>query len=89
MRSLTSLFNAVGNLAASLNSLAGVVDLPAGRLRQQLAFDEAGQVLEHQPTGVLTNLLAVMLGLFRLLPPCFCPPSPFGWRCPGEMLLSP
>lgn len=25
-----------------------------------------------------------MLGLIRLLPPCFCPPIPFGWRYPGE-----
>src|SRR6516225_3559556 len=30
-----------------------------------------------------------MLGLIRLLPPCFGPPNPFEWRCPGELIVQP
>jgi hypothetical protein len=38
---------ALSNLSASINSLAGVLDVATGRLRQQLALDEAVPALPH------------------------------------------
>jgi hypothetical protein len=53
MRSVTNLFRAVANLAGSVNALANLLDAFTGRLRQQLALDEAAPptVLEHQGAG--------------------------------------
>jgi hypothetical protein len=48
MNAIRSVFNALSNLAASINAIAGVLDVAAGKLRQQLALDEA-HVIEHQP----------------------------------------
>jgi hypothetical protein len=43
---------AIANLAGSINGLANLIDAAAGRLRQQLALDEAlPTVLEYQPAG--------------------------------------
>jgi len=55
MNSIRSLWNALGNLAASINALAGVVDVAAGRLRQQLALDgePSAVVLEHHSSEAL------------------------------------
>jgi hypothetical protein len=47
MRSIGNLFTAFTNLAASVNALASVVDVATGRLRQQLAVDEAAPALPH------------------------------------------
>ncbi|MHB1425095.1 MAG: hypothetical protein ACYC3I_18140 [Gemmataceae bacterium] len=50
MQAIRSVFAVFGNLAASVNALAGVLDTATGRLRQQLAFDgEPTPILEHQP----------------------------------------
>lgn len=50
MNAIRSVFAALGNLAASINGLAGVIDVASGRLRQQLALDgESAPILEHQP----------------------------------------
>jgi hypothetical protein len=49
MRSIGKLFTAFATLADSVLSLAGVIDVATVRLRQQLALDEAGHVIEHQP----------------------------------------
>ena len=50
MNEIRNVFNAFSNLAASVNALAGVIDLATGRLRQQLALDgETPPVLDHQP----------------------------------------
>ena len=52
MRSIGNLFSAIGNLAASINALSGLVDTVSGRLRQQLAIDEAAPtILEHNAAG--------------------------------------
>jgi len=52
MRSIARLFSAFGTLAESILSLSGVLDAATGRLRQQLALDEAAAtVLDHQPAG--------------------------------------
>ena len=48
MRSIASVFSAFANLAASINALAGVLDVATGRLRQTLAEGEAATVLEYQ-----------------------------------------
>lgn len=48
MRSITRLFGAFGTLADSILSLAGVVDVAAGRLRQQLAQETEARVLLEQ-----------------------------------------
>jgi hypothetical protein len=47
MRSIGNLFTAFTKLAASINTLAGVVDVATVRLRQQLALDEAAPALTH------------------------------------------
>lgn len=47
MNAIRSVFAAFTNLAASLNALAGVIDSASGRLRQQLAGDEAPPALTH------------------------------------------
>jgi hypothetical protein len=50
MNAIRSVFTALSNLAASINALASVLDVAAGRIRQQLALDgDTGPVLEHQP----------------------------------------
>ncbi len=50
MRSIANLMRAIANLAGSINNLAGLIDATTGRLRQQIALDEATPtVLEHQP----------------------------------------
>ena len=51
MQSIRNLFTAFANVAASLNALAGVIDAATARLRQQLALDYGGHVLEHVPQG--------------------------------------
>lgn len=47
MNAIRSVFAAFSNLAASVNALASVI--ATGRLRQQLALDDAMPVIEHQP----------------------------------------
>lgn len=47
MNAIRSVFAAFTNLAASVNALAGVIDAATGRLRQQLALDEAPPALTH------------------------------------------
>jgi hypothetical protein len=47
MRSIGNLFTAFANLAASVKALAGVIDVATGRLRQQLALDDAVPALRH------------------------------------------
>jgi hypothetical protein len=60
MNSIRSVFAALGNLAASINGLASVLDVATGRLRQQLALDgETTPILEHQRLG---DLEAIPLG---------------------------
>ena len=50
MNAIRSVFIALANLAASINGLAGVIDVASGRLRQQLALDgEPAPILEYQP----------------------------------------
>jgi len=45
-------------LAGSVNNLSGLRDTFAGRLRQQLALDEAlPTVLEHQPASGVNRFL--------------------------------
>jgi len=52
MRSIANVFTAFTNLAASVNSLAGVIDAASARLRLQLAGEsEPPEVLEHSPAG--------------------------------------
>ena len=49
MNAIRNVFNAFSNLAASVNTLASVIDLATGRLRQQLALDgDMPPVLDHQ-----------------------------------------
>jgi hypothetical protein len=49
MNAIPNVFNAFANLAASINALASVIDVAAGRLRQQLAVDgDAMPVIEQQ-----------------------------------------
>jgi hypothetical protein len=40
-------FSALSNLAASMNNLAGVIDVATGRLRQSLALDDTAPALMH------------------------------------------
>ena len=47
MNAIRNVFNAFSNLAASVNALAGVIDVATGRLRQQLALDSDPLVLPH------------------------------------------
>jgi hypothetical protein len=47
MNAIRNVFNALSNLAASVNALAGVIDLATGRLRQQLTLDGDPLVLPH------------------------------------------
>ncbi len=47
MNALRSVFAALANLAASVNSLAVVIDAATGRLRQQLAEGDAPAPLPH------------------------------------------
>jgi hypothetical protein len=47
VNAIRNVFNAFSNLAASVNALAGVIDLATGRLRQQLALDGDPLVLPH------------------------------------------
>jgi hypothetical protein len=50
MNAIRNVFNAFSNLAASVNALAGVIDLATGRLGQQLTLDgDTPPVLDHQP----------------------------------------
>lgn len=58
MRSLTKLFGAVGSLADSILALASIVDVATGRLRQNLALDDAeapalphADIIDNEPTG--------------------------------------
>jgi hypothetical protein len=51
MRSISNLIRAIAPLAGSINGLATLIDTTTGRLRMQLALDEASTVLEHQPAG--------------------------------------
>jgi len=52
MNAIRNVFAAFANLAASINSLASIIDTASGRLRQQLALDvEPAPVLEHQANG--------------------------------------
>jgi hypothetical protein len=52
MRSIANLIRSIANLAGSINGLANLIDTFTGRLRMQLALDEAAPtVLEHQPAG--------------------------------------
>ena len=39
MKSIARLWNAVGTLAGSLESLAALIDITSGRLRQSLALE--------------------------------------------------
>lgn len=58
MNTLRSVFAALGNLAASINGLAGVVDLATGKLRQQLAIEgetAAPAILEHNGSDALDD----------------------------------
>jgi hypothetical protein len=48
MNAIRSVFAALGNLAASINGLASVLDVATGRLRQQLALDFDPSVLPHK-----------------------------------------
>jgi hypothetical protein len=50
VNAIRSVFLAFANLAASVNALAQVIDAATGRLRQQLAFEEPRQVIEHNTT---------------------------------------
>jgi hypothetical protein len=47
MNAIRNLITAFANLTASVNALAGVIDLTSGRLRQSLALDEAAPALPH------------------------------------------
>jgi hypothetical protein len=47
MNDIRSVFAALGNLAASINGMASVLDVAAGRLRQQLALDYDPAILPH------------------------------------------
>ena len=47
MNAIRNVCNAFSNLAASVNALAGVIDVATGRLRQQLALDGDPLVLPH------------------------------------------
>jgi hypothetical protein len=47
MNAIRNVFAALPNLSASINALAGVIDLAAGRLRQSLALDDAAPALPH------------------------------------------
>ena len=47
MNAIRSVFSAFSNLAASVNALAGVIDVATGRLRQHLALDSDPLVLPH------------------------------------------
>ena len=47
MNAIRNVCNAFSNLAASVNALAGVIDVATGRLRQQLALDSDPLVLPH------------------------------------------
>jgi hypothetical protein len=49
VNALASVIDAFSNLAASVNALASVIDVATGRLRQQLALDDAMPVIEHHP----------------------------------------
>jgi hypothetical protein len=53
MRSISRLLGAFGTLADSLLSLASVVEVATGKLRQQLAAEEV-HVIEHRPTDGAT-----------------------------------
>jgi hypothetical protein len=48
MFGLSKLTAAFGNLSASVNALAAVIDAATGRLRQQLALDGV-EVIDHEP----------------------------------------
>jgi hypothetical protein len=47
MNAIRSVFTALSNLAQSINGLASVLDVAAGRMRQQLALDYDPAVLPH------------------------------------------
>jgi hypothetical protein len=47
MNAIRTVFAAFSNLAASVNALAGVIDLATRRLRQQLVLDGDPLVLPH------------------------------------------
>lgn len=55
MNAIRNLFAAFTNLAASLNSLASVIDVTTGRLRQQLAIDEAHAL----PSGEIIDVAGI------------------------------
>jgi hypothetical protein len=45
MNAIRNVFSALGTLANSINSLARVLDVATGRLRQQLVLDDAPPAL--------------------------------------------
>jgi hypothetical protein len=47
MNAIRNLITGFANLTASVNALAGVIDLTSGRLRQSLALGEAAPALPH------------------------------------------
>jgi hypothetical protein len=55
MNSIRSVFAALGNLAASINGLASVIDVASGRLRQQLALDYDPPILPHNGKVIDTD----------------------------------
>jgi hypothetical protein len=52
MNAIRSVFTALSNLAASINGLASVLDVAAGRIRQQLALDGEPAVLPHNGEAI-------------------------------------
>ena len=55
MNAIRSVFAALGNLAASINGMASVLDVATGRLRQQLALDYDPAVLPHNGEVIDTD----------------------------------
>jgi hypothetical protein len=55
MNAIRSVFTALGNLAASINGLASVIDVASGHLRQQLALDYDPAVLPHNGEVIDTD----------------------------------
>jgi hypothetical protein len=49
MNAIRSVFNALANLATSINGLAAVLDAASVRLHQQLALDGDAPVIDHIP----------------------------------------
>jgi hypothetical protein len=47
VNAIRNVFAALSNLSASVNALAGVIDVATSRLRQSLALDDAVPALPH------------------------------------------